>query len=475
MGRRISAVLALLLWCVGAARAQDVKPLALHPENPHYFLFRGKTTVLVGSTEHYGAVMNLDFDYVKYLDELARHGLNLTRTFSGTYREIPDSFGITDNTLSPKNYIGPWAADAAGKFDLTKYDGKYFERLKAFVSEASKRGVVVEYVLFCTLYNDALWNINPMNPKNHASAIGGDVPRREVCTLKHPELVKFQEAFVRKAVTELNGFDNVYFEICNEPYFEGVALDWQARIAQVIVETEKGLANRHLIAQNIANNKQKVDGVTPGVSILNFHYARPPETVEMNYKHKVAIADDETGFDGKADVNYRTEGWDFLVAGGAAYDNLDYSFTAKHPAGTFKEFKSPGGGGDELRRSLGAARRFMEGFELVKMKPMNGAIRGGKGRVVLTKPTKGDGAPKGQMTARALAEEGNAYAVYLNGGAGPAELVMELPAGTYKAEWVNPRDGAITQTSSFDHGGGEKTLASPAYEEDVALKITRAR
>src|SRR5215216_5865600 len=158
---RMAAVVALLLSC-GCALAQEVKPLALHPENPHYFLFRGKTAVLVGSTEHYGAVMNLDFDYVKYLDELARHGLNLTRTFSGTYREVPASFGITDNTLSPQNYVGPWPANASGKFDLTKYDEKYFERLKGFVSEASKRGIVVEYVLFCTLYNDALWNVNPM-------------------------------------------------------------------------------------------------------------------------------------------------------------------------------------------------------------------------------------------------------------------------------------------------------------------------
>ena len=27
---------------------------------------------------------------------------------------------------------------------------------------------------------------------------------------------------VRKVVRELNEFDNVYFEICNEPYFGGV-------------------------------------------------------------------------------------------------------------------------------------------------------------------------------------------------------------------------------------------------------------
>ncbi len=30
---------------------------------------------------------------------------------------------------------------------------------------------------------------------------------------------------------------------------------------------------------------------------------------------------------------YRTEGWDFLIAGGALYNNLDYSFTPQHPDG----------------------------------------------------------------------------------------------------------------------------------------------
>ena len=39
-----------LLLLVAATHA----PLALHPENPHYFLFRGKPTVLVTSGEHYG-------------------------------------------------------------------------------------------------------------------------------------------------------------------------------------------------------------------------------------------------------------------------------------------------------------------------------------------------------------------------------------------------------------------------------------
>ncbi len=75
--------------------------LSLHPANPHYFLFRGKPTVLVTSAEHYGAVINLEFDYRKYLDTMAADGLNHTRLFVGGYRELVDEWW-PGNSLSPR-------------------------------------------------------------------------------------------------------------------------------------------------------------------------------------------------------------------------------------------------------------------------------------------------------------------------------------------------------------------------------------
>ena len=86
------AVAALLLLIVPKQVAGQpdsrADALRLYPDNPHYFLFRGKPAVLITAGEHYGAVLNLDFDYVRYLDELKACGFNLTRTFSGTYPEV---------------------------------------------------------------------------------------------------------------------------------------------------------------------------------------------------------------------------------------------------------------------------------------------------------------------------------------------------------------------------------------------------
>lgn len=157
-----SPVFALLFVLFVATSFAQSKPLALHPDNPHYFLFRSKPTVLITSGEHYGAVVNLEFDYVKYLDTLQRDKLNLTRRFLA-YREQSGAFGIANNVLAPKQekFIAPWARssvpgyfDGSNKFDLTKWDEKYFTRLKDFVAQAAKRGIVIEANLFSSYYSD---------------------------------------------------------------------------------------------------------------------------------------------------------------------------------------------------------------------------------------------------------------------------------------------------------------------------------
>jgi len=73
--------------CAASFQDRDAEPLKLHPDHPHYFLFRGKPTVLIASGEHYGAVLNQDFDYLKYLETLQAEGMNLTRTVPGTSLE----------------------------------------------------------------------------------------------------------------------------------------------------------------------------------------------------------------------------------------------------------------------------------------------------------------------------------------------------------------------------------------------------
>ena len=249
MKTKVAAVV-LIGCCAAAALAAEPEshpPLALCPANPHYFLFRGKPVVLVGSGEHYGAVLNLDFDYRRYLDAIAADGLDHTRLFSGTYHEPQGAFGIVENTLAPKQarYLPPWkrsatpgAKDGGNKFDLTQFNPAYFDRLKDFLTEASKRKIIVEVNLFTPNYDDSLWAINPMKATNNTAGIG-DVAANETYTTKHPDLLRVQDEVTRRVVAACREFDNVYFEVCNEPYFGGVTTEWQDHIVDTIRAAER--------------------------------------------------------------------------------------------------------------------------------------------------------------------------------------------------------------------------------------------
>lgn len=446
---------------IGVAAAE---PIRLHPDNGHYFLFREKPVVLVGSTEHYGSVINLDFDYITYLEEVRACGLNLTRIFSGSYMGYPEAFGIADSVLSPPrgHSVVPWkrttvpgARDGGNKYDLTQWDPAFFHRLRDFVREAGRRGIVVELTLFSSYYfgNDPeIWAHSPMNGLNHINGVGSSGPTEAYNPAG--DLLPFQKALARKCVNELKEFDNVIYEIANEPYFDLISEEWQRLITDEVVDAESDLLVPHLIARNYANYEAVISSPDPRVSIFNFHYAKP-NAVTWNYHFNRVIGDDETGFAGSSDLVYRTEAWEFMLAGGGLFNHLDYSFTIHREDGLVAR-EAPGGGGPGIRHHLGILRWFLEGLPLVDLTPQPNFVA--------------SGVPNGGVVT-VIGVPSVAYGLYLRGGS-QANLVVNLPAGTYRGEWIDPRSGLVTATvEAFTHAGGTKPLASPAYEEDIALRI----
>ncbi len=441
------------------------EPLALNPANHRYFFYRGKPTVLITSGEHYGAVLNLDFPHKPYLDTLKRDGLNLTRLFSGVYCEDPKAFNIRENTMAPapNRYIAPWArsntlgyANGGAKFDLNRWDDAYFQRLKSFCRDADRRGIVVEVVLFCPFYQDSMWNLSPMNARNNVNGVG-TIPRTEVYTLGHPEMVAVHDAVTTKIVTELRDLPNVYYEICNEPYFGGVTLEWQRHIAETITRTESGLPRKHLIAQNIANDWAKIENPNPQVSIFNFHYASPPRAVTENYALDRPVGFDETGFKGSDDFTYRAQAWEFLLTGGAIFSNLDYSFTIAKPDGTMPVASpTPGGGSPALRRQLGILKQFMDGLDFVHMSPDAASLK----------------SISPGVTVHLLSKPGSQYGLYARGSS-PASITLEIPKGNYRAEWIDMLNGGVRKAEEFRHRGGPREFVSPAYSQDIALRIRK--
>ena len=454
-----------LIFTVAAAAAFAEEPLALNADNPHYFQFRGKPTILITSAEHYGAVLNAEFDYVRYLDELAGCGLNHTRLFSGVYVEPQGAFNIARNTLAPDSgkFLAPWArsdqpgyANGGNKFDLSKWDDSFFVRLRDFLTQAGRRGIVVEVNLFCPMYEDGQWKLSPMNTANNVNGIG-KCDKHAVYTLdKEPGLLARQEELVRKFVAELQEFDNLFYEICNEPYFGGVTLDWQHHMVDVIVAAENDTPQPHLIAMNIANGSQKIEHPHPAVSIFNFHYSYPPTAVFENYGLNKVIGENETGFKGTADAWYRHEAWEFLLAGGGLFNNLDYSFAVGHEDGTFAYPTSqPGGGNRGYRGQLKVLKDFLHGFDIPRLKPDQSLLK--------------SELPTG-VRMQMLTDRDREHAIYLQGGQ-QVDLSLSLRASDYHVEWIDVLTGKVVKEERRTHSGGTAIFASPDVTDDIALRI----
>ena len=460
-----NSMISVLFVMLGLIQSQpgfaQPKPIGLHPENHHYFIYQRKPTILITSGEHYGAVMNPDFDYTIYLETLRKDGLNLTRTMTGGYFEPAGAFNIEKNTLAPNpmKYLGPWERVGTElKFDLTQWNPDYFIRLKDFMAQAQKQGIIVELALFCPFYEEIQWVLSPFNIKNNVNSLG-DIPRTDVYTLdKSNGLLDVQEKMVRKIVDELKDFPNLIYEICNEPYFGGITPEWQKYISMVITDAEKNFRYKHLISQNIGNGFQKIDQPNPLVSVFNFHYATPPTAVTINYGLNKVIGENETGFNGQKDSTYRKEAWELIMAGGGLFNNLDYSFTTEHPDGTFQyPEKQPGGGSPALRKQLSFLQKFISSFNFVDMKPDSTACT-----FMLSDKNK----------VMVLAETGRQYAIYLMGGK-QVNPEIKFPEGNYRLEWVDPLNGTILKREILKHKGGLTKLRSPEYREDIALQILK--
>jgi hypothetical protein len=477
-------------------------PIRLHPQNPHYFLYKSEPAVLITSGEHYSAVLNRRFDYETYLDELQRHGLNLTRTFSGTYREAaadPHGSSPLSPGRGPDNFISPWALSGTEggydgrKYDLDRWNTAYFDRLKTFCRRAEDRGVVVELVLFCRMYTDENhWKVSPLHPDNN---LQGEpwrgLSHQRFLTLDSKFLAERQRAVVRKIVTELKDIPNVYFEVANEPasgpHDSAFAKDvhaWHEAMIDEIVDAESSLPpeSRHLIAYN--DHYSTGGGIGPiprpeAISILNVHYLPKLAEALAEYGKGKALAMDETRWiahprygqygNTMKPASGRVEAWEFLMGGGAVYSNLNYAYNVGNERGASTE-------STEFKGYLQKLKEFVTTFDFVRMRPDAGVIAGG--------------IPEGSIT-RAISEPGRQYGIYIhhstptpnrsryevNQKPRTLDLVLHLPSGSYEVEWIRPTNLAGLATQALaNHTGGRITLAtSPEHREDIALRILPAR
>jgi hypothetical protein len=463
---------------------------------------RGKPLVLVTSDHHYGAVIDADFDYARFLDGLARAGMNLTRVYPGGMFEPPDKF-IAGNPLGPLpgRQILPWMRSSvpgahpllappgqpSGKFDLDRWNPDYFRRLKAFVAHARRKGIVVEVAFFNGMYADC-WPMMPFYCANNLQGVGRyEAAECGLFTTAHPrnqDVLRYQCAYVARIATELNGFDNLIYDLCDEPSLQGrpdgsiVTLPdadvapWLRALKDAFLAAEAALPRKHLLGQTVQNLSPDLSA-EPWCDWLPTEYVRPAaRALDRDYAARKPLVDVESDYFGCGLVkpygveDVRLEGWWFLLRGGAGVVNLNGEYHRGQELG-----------GPATRLQILPQRKVLKDFlQSLDLK----SIRRYEGLGPL---------PAGTFAA-ALATPGRQYAAYLfhakDDGQWGAHFVavpgtwqdtltlQGVGAGRYRLEWIDPASGAVRESRRLTWPGGDWRLTTPVYGLDVALRL-RAR
>jgi len=461
-------------------------PIRISEKNPHYFQYKGREILLITSAEHYGAVISKKFDYVKYFDMLAEYGLNYTRIYPGAFVECQGKWLPDDNMAPGRDLIVPWArSDIPGyfgggcKFDLDRWDPEYFDRLRDFIEQAERRGIIVEICFFNCEYED-FWAYSPLHRDANIQRVG-ECGYADFQTLKDGPLVREQLRYVEKIITETNKYDNIIYEFIDEPTLfltpSREACKWIDALIEKAVETEARLEKRHLLAQQLEIGvdycgDDRIAVITTQYILLSSRQVGGVPALNNCYAFGKPIEINETAYivswikDGTSDLAAisRLEAWEFMVGGGAAFNQLNGHFVVPNPSGENPTNRI-------ILQGLKNLRAFLEGFDFAKMTRDNGAVR---------KVSIG-------ASVNAISEKGAQYAIYIHhsfphgsggtwyepnyGNYGPV-LTLKIDAGAYKAVFIEPATLNVLCEIEFSCDGNEFDLACPPYTLDLAIKIT---
>ena len=445
MHMRILVVITTVFFISGSVAAGAKGPLVIHPDNPRYLMVKGDSTrkaiLLSGSHTwaEFQTYQDEEFDYVDWLDKLA-----------GWHHNFMRGWTWEDGYYSPMPY-----AQADNKYDLAKFNAVYFERLKKRIREAGRRDIYVSVMLFqgwSVLGPDrgrqpVPWPRHPYRIDNNLNGINGD-PRGdgdgyEVHTLQIPEITRLQEDYVKHFIDELNEFDNVIWEIGNECHAESVL--WQYHMIDYVKRYEAAKPKQHLVWINSGEKEAfdpncHADIVSPGGEEGYLH--DPPVATGT----KIVIADS----DHLAPLRVtHVHFWKWFTRGmhpvvmDCGYQGLSWW--------TGRDFKSEHPKWQQMRTAIGVIRDYADQMNLARMAPQD---------------RKTDFP---SSTRYCLYELGKEYLVYQP--ASDTTFGVQLPAGTYRYQWIVPTSGK-SSTGVLTSAGDKKEFTAP-FPWPAALHLKR--
>lgn len=417
-------------------------PLRVLETNPRYFTDgSGKAIFLAGSHTWWNFQDNGHrrphspppvYDYDGYLHFLQAHGHNFFRLWRWEAPQWTDEKPPGLKRCRPHPWVraGPgMAADGEAKFDLTRFDTEYFDRLRSRVAAARELGIYVSVMLFegwAAQQTDA-WSFHPFQAANNingidAGAIGYYTLDR---TAMGRRVLEFQEAYLRQVVDTVNDLDNVLYEVCNEsgPF----SLGWQHHVLRFLKRYEADKPQQHPVGITVpyphGTNAMVFNGpadwVSPNRGDAGESYLNDPSD---EYRGKVVVND--------TDHLLGHTGGDAVWVWKSFCRGLNVLF--------MEEMTSSPTWQDSARDAMGQARRYAEKIDLARMTPRNRLA----------------------STGYCLANPGREYVVFQTGSQGEFSVDLTGAAGTFAVEWLNVNTGAA-QAGTPAAGAARRAFITP--------------
>ncbi len=445
-------------------------PLRVNPANPRYFTDGSGRAVYLTGAHTWSNLQDNGFtdpppvfDYQKYLSFLEAYNHNFIRLWS--WEEAKWSTDTAkDYWYDPMPYqrLGKERAlDGKPKFDLTRFNQAYFDRIRRRVVEAGQRGIYVSIMLFngFSIEDKRVeaspprrtpgnpWQGHPYNRDNNVNGIDGDPDKsgrgEKIHTLRIPAVTRLQEQYVRKVIDTVNDLDNVLFEISNESPVG--SRDWQYHMVAFIKSYEAGKPKQHPVGMTVeypfGDNSLlfagPADWVSPNGSIDNPPVADGNKVILADTDHLCGICGDHRWV-WKSFT--RGENPLFMDVYDGAY------FLSEPPIPPDPLHYEPW---VRIRRNLGYALTYANRMNLAAMTP------------------RSDLASTGYCLADPV-ERGAEYLIYLPSG-GTAVVDLSAAKGELSVEWLNPGNG-LTISGIKTNGGGNRSFIAP-FKGDAVLFI----
>ncbi len=451
--------------------------------NPNYFQDAGgKTLILVGSQTWNtfqdwgtnGSLQNQDFDaFVKFL---ASHGHNFTLLWTV---ELPKFCGLPTTATSPPDFVAspfPWqrtgpgnASDGGLKFDLTKFNPGFFDRLRARVQTLNHAGIYAGVYLFTGEWLNIMRCSSdgyPFTGGNNINGIddgytGGPKGTGSITMTAPNTITAYQDAYVEKVIDTLNDLPNVLWIVSEEA--PSNSLWWNNHQISHIRAYEGGKPHQHPIgfasmigAPDATLYNSDADWVAPGARIS-------PEKSCGTGKPacKVNINDSDHTYFGMWNATpeqNRDYAWENFTAGNQVLFMDPY--LVYYPREKRNLCVSPANGicaapdkrWDNFRDNLGAILRYSRKLNLAQVTPR----------------------PSLSSVGHCLAQTPSAGAEYLiynpTGGAFAVDLSAMPASRTLTVEWLNPSTGEVIAGKPVPAGSPAEGF-TPPFSGDAVLYL----